>query len=92
MEKFDRRRFILKGSLALEGYFEVYGNDKINLLKEYNEKLRKYYALKEKDKESVDYMYKELKNLINILGKEHFLIYEDGDVEYIYPGEKNNHL
>ena len=36
------------------------------------EKLRKYYALKEKDKESVDYMYKELKTLINILGKEHF--------------------
>lgn len=28
-------------------------------------------------------MYKELKTLINILGKEHFLIYEDGDVEYI---------
>ena len=32
----------------------------------------------------------ELKTLINILGKEHFLIYEDGDVEYIYP-EKNNY-
>ena len=72
MEKFNKRRFILKGSLTIEGYFEVYGNNKINLLKEYNEKLRKYYALKEKDKESVDYMYKELKTLINILGKEHF--------------------
>ena len=35
-------------------------------------------------------MYKELKTLINILGKDHFLIYEDGDVEYIYP-EKNNY-
>ena len=35
-------------------------------------------------------MYKELKTLINILGKEHFLIYEDGDVEYIHP-EKNNY-
>ena len=90
MEKFDRRKFIFKGSLALEGYFEVYGNGKINLLKEYNEKLRKYYLLKEKDKESVDYMYKELKTLINILGKEHFLIYEDGNVEYIYT-EKNNY-
>lgn len=90
MERFNKRKFILKGSLALEGYFEVHGNDKINLLKEYNEKLRKYYALKEKDKEIVDYMYKELKTLINILGKKHFLIYEDGDVEYIYP-EKNNY-
>ena len=90
MERFNKQKFILKGSLALEGYFEVNGNDKINLLKEYNEKLRKYYALKEKDKESVDYMYKELKTLINNLGKEHFLIYEDGDVEYIYP-EKNNY-
>lgn len=88
MERFNKRKFILKGSLALEGYFEVYCNDKINLLKEYNEKLRKYYALKEKDKESVDYMYKELKTLINNLGKEHFLIYEDGDVEYIYPEKK----
>ena len=44
----------------------------IEKLHKYNEKLRKYYALKEKDKESVDYMYKELKTLINILGKEHF--------------------
>lgn len=83
MEKFDRRKFIFKGSLALEGYFEVYGNGKINLLKEYNEKLRKYYALKEKDKKSIDYMYKELKNLINMLGKENFSIDEDGYIEYI---------
>ena len=72
MEKFNKRRFILKGSLALEGYFEVYGNDKINLYNEYYKKLRKYYDLKEKDKKSVDYMYKELKTLINNLGKEHF--------------------
>ena len=90
MEKFNKRRFILKGSLTIEGYFEVYGNDKINLYNEYYKKLRKYYDLKEKDKKSVDYMYKELKTLINILGKEHFLIYEDGDVEYIHP-EKNNY-
>lgn len=48
MERFNKRKFILKGSLALEGYFEVHGNDKINLLKEYNEKLRKYYVLKKK--------------------------------------------
>lgn len=88
MEKFDRRKFIFKGSLALEGYFEVYGNDKINLYNKYCKKLRKYYALKEKDKKSIDYMYKELKNLINMLGKEHFLIYEDGDVKYIYPEKK----
>lgn len=72
MERFNKRRFILKGSLTIEGYFEVYGNDKINLYNEYYKKLRKYYDLKEKDKESVDYMYKELKTLINILGKEHF--------------------
>ena len=91
MEKFNKRRFILKGSLTIEEYFEVYGNDKINLYNEYCKKLRKYYDLKEKDKKSIDYMYKELKTLINNLGKEHFLIYEDGDVNYIYLGEKNNH-
>lgn len=28
-------------------------------------------------------MYKELKNLINMLGKENFLIDEDGYIEYI---------
>ena len=72
MEKFNKRRFILKGSLVLEGYFEVYGNNKINLYNEYYKKLRKYYDLKEKDKKSVDYMYKELKTLINNLDKEHF--------------------
>lgn len=91
MERFNKRKFILKGSLTLEGYFEVHGNDKINLYNEYCKKLRKYYDLKEKDKKSVDYMYKELKTLINNLGKEYFLIYEDGDVNYIYLGEKNNH-
>ena len=72
MEKFNKRRFILKGSLTIEGYFEVYGNDKINLYNEYYKKLRKYYDLKEKDKKGVDYMYKELKTLINNLDKEHF--------------------
>ena len=41
MEKFNKRRFILKGSLTIEGYFEVYGNDKINLYNEYYKKLRK---------------------------------------------------
>ena len=39
MEKFNKRRFILKGSLTIEGYFEVYGNDKINLYNEYYKKL-----------------------------------------------------
>ena len=72
MDRFNKRKFILKGSLALEGYFEVYGNDKINLYNEYYKKLRKYYDLKEKDKKSVDYIYKELKTLINNLDKEHF--------------------
>ena len=62
MDRFNKRKFILKGSLALEGYFEVYGNNKINLLKEYNEKLRKYYALKEKDKESQRESWKTWKN------------------------------
>ena len=38
MEKFNKRRFILKGSLTIEGYFEVYGNDKINLYNEYYKK------------------------------------------------------
>lgn len=83
MEKFDQIKFIFKGSLALEGYLEAYGNDKINLYNEYCKKLRKYYALKEKDKKSIDYMYKKLKNLINMLGKENFSIDEDGYIEYI---------
>ena len=83
MEKFDQIKFIFKGSLTLEGYLEAYGNDKINLYNEYCKKLRKYYALKEKGKKSIDYMYKKLKNLINMLGKENFSIDEDGYIEYI---------
>lgn len=39
MEKFNKQKFILKGSLALEGYFEVHSNDKINLFTEYNKNL-----------------------------------------------------
>ena len=54
MDRFNKRKFILKGSLALEGYFEVYGNNKINLLKEYNEmqnKKKNLLALAEKEKD-----------------------------------------
>ena len=48
LKKSNYRKFILKGSLALEHYYEN-NNEYSDLYANYNEKLKKYYALPTKD-------------------------------------------
>ena len=77
-------KFILKGSLALECYFDMNSekNNYIELFDVFNKKLKQYRMLCTKDEKSKENIVQELKSIIIELGKENFLIYEDGDVEY----------
>lgn len=93
LKKSNYRKFILKGSLALEHYYEN-NNEFSDLYANYNEKLKKYYALPTKDEINIKNMAEELKTLIIKLGQEKFTFYEDGDVLYNYnktkKGDENN--
>ena len=73
-------KFIFKGSLALELYSDMNGNKEI--LNNFNDKLKHYRALPIKGEKSKETIVKELITIINKLGQEKFIIYEDGDVEY----------
>lgn len=81
IENFDK--FIFKGSLALESYYDDTKKNK-ELFDSFNEKLAKYRLLnvkKETDKISI---VNDLMSIINNIGEEKFIIYEDGDIEYKY--------
>lgn len=77
-------KFIFKGSLALECYFDLdkNGNNYIELFNEFNKKLKEYRMLYVKDEKSKEAIVQELKSIIIQLGTENFIIYKDGDVEY----------
>lgn len=83
LEKSNYGKFILKGSLAVEHYYEM-NDDNSDLFDDYNKKLKEYYALSVKDENSIENMFKELKALIIKLGEENFTFYEDGDILYNY--------
>ena len=77
-------KFIFKGSLALECYFDLNenGNNYIELFNDFNKKLKEYRMLSVKDEKSKENIVHELKSIIIQLGTENFIIYKDGDIEY----------
>ena len=77
-------KFIFKGSLALECYFDLNenGNNYIELFNDFNKKLKEYRMLSVKDEKSKENIVQELKSIIIQLGTENFIIYKDGDIEY----------
>ncbi len=81
IEKNNYDKFIFKGSLALEGYFDFNDND-IELYNAFNKKLKDYRKLSIKDDKSKENIVQELISIINKLGKDNFIIYNDGDIEY----------
>ena len=86
-------KFIFKGSLALESYFDLdkNGNNYIELFNEFNKNLKEYRMLSVKDEKSKEAIVQELKSIIIQLGTENFIIYENGDVEYnTYKKRKGN--
>lgn len=80
-ENFDK--FIFKGSLALEEYFDNNHTDK-EIFDNFNIKLKKYRQLPEKGKADKETIVNELILIIEKLGIDKFIIYDDGDIEYIY--------
>lgn len=80
-ENFDK--FIFKGSLALEAYFDNNHTDK-EIFDNFNIKLRNYRQLAEKCEADKETIVNELILLIEKFGIDKFIIYDDGDVEYIW--------
>ena len=77
-------KFIFKGSLALECYYDLdkNSNNYIELFNSFNKKLKEYRALTVKDEKSKEAIVQELKSVITKLGTENFVIYKNGNVEY----------
>ena len=80
-ENFDK--FIFKGSLALEAYFDDNCTDK-EIFDNFNIKLRNYRQLAEKQETDKQKLVNELILIIEKFGIDKFIIYDDGDVEYIW--------
>ena len=80
-ENFDK--FIFKGSLALEAYFDNNCTNK-EIFDDFNSKLRNYRQLDEKQEIDKETIVNELILIIEKLGIDKFIIYNDGDVEYIW--------
>ena len=83
IDKGSYDKFIFKGSLALEAYFE-YNDDNKDIFDEFNDKLKNYRLLLKKDDSSKEFIVNELILVFEKIGKEDFIFYEDGDVEYNY--------
>lgn len=89
IEKKNYDKFIFKGSLALESYFDENNKDS-ELFIDFNNKLTKYRSLQNKSIDDTETIVSELLSIINKIGKENFIIYEDGDIEYIYENMKED--
>ena len=75
-------KFILKGSLALESYHDV-NNDNHELFINYNKKLKHYRMLDNKTINDTKQIADEFLNVLEKIGLDNFIIYYDGDVEYL---------
>lgn len=82
INKNNRDKFIFKGSLALESYYDDTHENKI-LFDSFN-KLKEYRSLNEKSDSNKEFIVNNLLATLEQIGKEKFTIYEDGDVEYNY--------
>ena len=87
IEEMNFDKFIYKGSLALESYYDDNNSNK-DVFDEFNYKLKAYRKLLEKSKEDKESIVNALILAINQMGIENFVIYEDGDVEYNYNKNK----
>ena len=82
----NRDKFIFKGSLALESYYDDIHENKV-LFDSFN-KLKEYHSLYEKSSRNKESIVNNLLSTIEQIGEEKFTIYEDGDVEYNHINDK----
>lgn len=88
-ENFDK--FIFKASLALESYYDD-TNDNKELFDTFNEKLKAYRQLTKKNDNDKENIVNELISTIKNIGIDKFVIYDDGDVEYLYNNEEGDEI
>lgn len=81
VNKENYEKFIFKGSLALESYFDETNNNK-ELFDEFNKKLKNYRSLDVKTDQDKEYIVNNLLSIFEKIGQDSFIIYDDGDVEY----------
>lgn len=91
INKNNRDKFIFKGSLALESYYDDTHENK-RLFDNFNNKLKEYRSLYEKSDSNKEDIVNSLLLTIEQIGEEKFTIYEDGDVEYNYINDKKMNL
>lgn len=84
-------KFIFKGALALESYYDDTHENK-DLFDNFNHKLKEYRLLCEKTDKDKELIVNDLLSTIKKIGKENFVIYEDGDVEYNYTIDKGDEI
>lgn len=85
-------KFIFKGALALESYYDATNENK-ELFDSFNKDIKSYRLLNEKNDKDKEIIVSRLISIIEKIGKEKFIIYEDGDIEYntlFDKGEKFN--
>lgn len=85
-------RLYMSRSLGVENYADCTGDDSVyddisfQLLKQYREKKDK--MSEDELLESTAIIIEEFDNLLNKIGRDKFIFYEDGDVNYIWPKKK----
>ena len=89
INKNNRDKFIFKGSLALESYYDDTHENK-RLFDNFNNKLKEYRSLYEKSDSNKEDIVNSLLLTIEQISEEKFTIYEDGDVEYNYINDKGD--
>ncbi len=74
-------KFIFKGSLALESYYDATKENK-ELFDSFNKDLKAYRLLSKKNDSDKESIVTKLILTLEKIGEEKFIIYEDGTIEY----------
>ena len=87
---------ILRYQLALEDYELDTGNELDLLMTTWRKldifrKTRKNWSL-EKQIQEAEIIQEDFKKVVNEIGKEHFVFYEDGDINYIWKKSKKEDI
>lgn len=86
-------RQLLRLQLALESYEDDTG-EKLQLLSQTNLELKNFRETKqnlssEEQINITDKIIEKYNRIIDIIGKDKFVFYDDGDINYIWRGENN---
>ena len=89
----NNKRQLLRLQLALESYEDDTGEN-LQLLKETNLELKKFRETQENisNEEQInitDKIIEKYNQIINMIGKDKFIFYDDGDINYIWRGGNN---